>query len=206
VTCDVTSPESTDALRDAALARFGAVHVVCLNAGIAPMGHLLDFPLDSWHRVFDVNLFGVVHGMQAFAPVLADQGEGHLVFTASAAGISNAHALGAYSASKHAVVGLACTLREELAPNGVGVSVLCPGVLRTNIFEIEEHVAPDDLVEQYRTYVQRAPDPMVAADAVHDAVVADRLFVLPSPEVNGIIRQRIDEMRDAMQSTSSADA
>ena len=208
VSCDVTSPESNEVLRDAAIERFGAVHVVCLNAGVAPMGMLLDTPLDAWRWTVDVNLMGVVHGMRTFGPGLVEQGEGHLVFTASAAGLSSTPALGTYSASKHAVVGLAATLRDELAATGVGVSVLCPGVLRSGIFDSERnrpvdlpgvgHVAPEEIVTAYKAYLAQAPDPAVAADAVHDAVVDDRLFVLPSPEVSGMITARLDEVRGAL--------
>ena len=208
VPCDVTSPDSNDALRDAALDRFGAVHVVCLNAGVAPMGAMLETPLETWRWTFDVNVLGVVNGMRSFGPVLVEQGDGHLVLTASAAGLSATPFLGAYSASKHAVVGIAATLREELAGTGVGVSVLCPGVLRSGIFESERnrpadkpgvgHVAPDEVVSTYKAVLAMAPDPAVAADAVHDAVVDDRLFVLPSPEVNGMIETRLDAVRAAM--------
>src|SRR5688572_14325212 len=160
VACDVSSPESNDALRDAAVERFGAVHVACLNAGVAPMGSLLDTPLETWRWTFDVNVTGVVNGMRSFGPALVEQGGGHLVFTASAAGLSATPFLGAYSATKHAVVGIAATLREELVGSGVGVSVLCPGVLRSGIFESERnrpadqpdigHVAPDEVVTIYK--------------------------------------------------------
>jgi NAD(P)-dependent dehydrogenase (short-subunit alcohol dehydrogenase family) len=211
VVCDVTSPSSMDELRDAAVDRFGAVHVVCLNAGVAPISPLLDTSPETWRWVIDVNVMGVAHGVCSFGPPLAAQGEGHVVLTASAAGLTSTLALGAYSASKHAVVGLAATLREELHPAGVGVSVLCPGVLKTRIFESERN-RPDDVPDDadrapaqvqtlYRAAVDAAGDPALAADAVHDAVVDDRLFVLPSPEMNGMITQRLDAIRDALPAT-----
>ena len=113
-----------NALRDATLERFGSVHVVCLNAGVAPVGGLLDTPLEVWNWVLDVNLRGVIHGAKAFAPVLAEQGSGHIVCTASVAGLTDTSTLNAYGTSKHAVVGLATALRGELAGSG-SVSRCC---------------------------------------------------------------------------------
>jgi NAD(P)-dependent dehydrogenase (short-subunit alcohol dehydrogenase family) len=209
VRCDVTSPSDNEALREAAIDRFGAVHVVCLNAGVAPSGPLLDTGIETWRWLLEVNVLGVVHGMRTFGPGLVEQGEGHIVCTASAAGLSSTPSLGAYAASKHAVVGLAATLRDELAPSGVGVSVLCPGVIRTRIFESERNRPADvtgethtdpGAVDLFRKVLDAAPGPEAVADAVHDAVLDDRLFVLPSPEVNGLIAQRLDAVRSAMPS------
>jgi len=210
VRCDVTSPAENEALRQAAAERFGGVHVVCLNAGVAPSGPLLETSVETWRWLLEVNVLGVVHGIRSFGPGLVDQGEGHIVCTASAAGLSSTRSLGAYSATKHAVVGLAATLRDELAPSGVGVSVLCPGVIRTRIFESERnrpggsdsdtHAGDWAGREVFLQAMAGAPGPELAADAVLDAVVADRLFVLPSPEVNGLIAQRLDEVRAAMPS------
>jgi len=208
VTCDVTSPDSMTLLRDAVVDRFGAVHLVCLNAGVATSGPLLETPLSSWRWLLEVNVLGVVNGIHAFGPGLVEQGEGHLVCTASASGLINAAALGAYGATKHAVVGLAGVLRDELAPSGVGVSVVCPGVVRTRIFESERN-RPDALAgpthlddEQAQVYLEIARDargPEIVADAVHDAVLANQLFVLPSPEVDRLIEARIDEVHAAMR-------
>lgn len=211
VVCDVTSPSSVDALRDAALDRFGAVHVACLNAGVAPISLLLETSLETWRWAIDVNVMGVVHGVRTFGPLLAEQGEGHIVCTASAAGVVTTMAMGTYSATKHAVVGLAAVLREELAPSGVGVSVLCPGPLQSRIFESERNRpaalggadgdgggAPEGVVALYKGAVAAAPEPAVAADAVHDAIVGDRFFVFPSPEVNGMVTERLDAIRAAL--------
>lgn len=209
VDCDVTSAPSMDALRDAALDRFGAVHLVCLNAGVAPSGPVADTSLDSWRWVFDVNVFGVVHGVRSFVAGLVAQSEGHVVCTASAAGLVTTPGLGAYSATKHAVVAIAATLRDELASAGVGVSVLCPGILRTRIFESERN-RPDGRADDahadpasmalFVAALHAAPGPEVAAEAVHDAVVDDRLWVLPSPEINPLLERRLTEVRAAMPS------
>jgi NAD(P)-dependent dehydrogenase (short-subunit alcohol dehydrogenase family) len=209
VRCDVTSAEDNQRLRDEVLERFGAAHVVCLNAGVAPSGAILESSVESWRWVLDVNVIGIVHGVHAFGPGLVAQGEGHVVCTASAAGLVTAPFLGAYSASKHAVVGLAAVLREELAPSGVGVSVACPGFVKSRIFESERN-RPASLADEreaapeaqaiYQQILDAAPGPELVADAVHDAVLADRLFVLPSPELSDAIRSRLAEVEGSLPS------
>lgn len=202
VRCDVTVLDDVHALRDQVVERFGTAHVVCLNAGVAPSGPMVDTSVDTWRWVMDVNVMGVVHGIDAFARGLVDQGDGHLVLTASAAGLSTTPGLGAYSATKHAVVGTAATLRAELDGTGVGVSVLCPGLVRTRIFESERN-RPDptaeshpdpDAVALFRGIISDGADPADIADAVHAAVVENRLFILPTTDVAGMIRARLDEV------------
>jgi NAD(P)-dependent dehydrogenase (short-subunit alcohol dehydrogenase family) len=207
VTCDVTSPASVDALRDAVVDRFGTAHIVCLNAGVAASGSILETTLESWRWMFDVNVMGVVHGINSFAPLLVAQGEGHIVCTASAAGLVTPPGLGGYAATKHAVVGLSAVLREELASAGVGVSVVCPGVVRTRIFESErnrpqEFRGPthtdDATAKVFLEATAGAPGPEIVADAVYEGVLADTLFVLPSPEVNGMVLKRLEQVRAAL--------
>ena len=206
VRCDVTRLDDLHAFRDAVLERFGAAHVVCLNAGVAPVGPIIGTSVDTWRWVFDVNVFGVVHGIDAFGPGLLEQDDGHLVLTASAAGLLSAASLGAYTATKHAVVGIAAVLRDEVANTGVGVSVLCPGLVRTRIFESERnrpdgadetHADPAAL-ESMRAVIEHGVDPAAIADAVHDAVLARRLFVVPTPDVTAMIEARLDEVRAAL--------
>ena len=209
VPCDVRSQTSMLELRDAALERFGGVHLVCLNAGVAPLGLLLETSLDTWRWILDVNVMGIVHGIRSFGPPLVAQAEGHIVLTASAAGLSSNVALGAYNATKHAVVGIGTTLHAELRRAGVGVSVVCPGPVKSGIFDSERNhpagvrddadAAPDRIRDSYREAVLVAPDADVVADAVHDAVIANELFVLPSPEVNDQITERLDAVRAAMR-------
>lgn len=139
VECDVRDASSVEALRDQTLSHYGAVHVVMNNAGVCPIGPMLETTPDDWRWVFDVNVMGVAHGVLAFAPLMRDAGEGHIVNTASEAGLVTATTLGAYCASKHAVVGLSEALCRELEGTGVGVSVLCPNLVRTRIFESERN-------------------------------------------------------------------
>ena len=139
VRCDVTSLDEMHGFRDAVIDRFGAVDLVCLNAGVAVIGPITTTSVKTWQWLLDVNVLGVVHGIDAFAAGLIDQGFGHFVLTASAAGLHSSPWLGAYSATKHAVVGIATALGDELREAGVGVSVLCPGLVRTRIFESERN-------------------------------------------------------------------
>jgi NAD(P)-dependent dehydrogenase (short-subunit alcohol dehydrogenase family) len=212
VVCDVTDLACVHRLRDAVLERFGAAHVVCANAGVAPTGPILGTTVDTWRWVMDVNVMGVVHTIDAFGAGLVAQGDGHFVLTASAAGLSTTPGLGAYSATKHAVVGTAATLRAELAGTGVGVSVLCPGLVRTRIFDSErnrpgaaESHADPATAELLKGVIADGVDPAAIADAVHAAVVDDRLFVLPTTDVVGLIQARLADVAAALPGTSSAE-
>jgi NAD(P)-dependent dehydrogenase (short-subunit alcohol dehydrogenase family) len=136
VLTDVSDPASVDALARAALDQFGAVHVICNNAGIGPLAPVADLTLDDWRWMIGVNLWGVIHGVHTFLPILKQNRDGgHIVNTASMAGLVAGPRLGAYAAAKYGVVGLSEVLAAELAADNskVGVSVLCPGTVHTNI-------------------------------------------------------------------------
>jgi NAD(P)-dependent dehydrogenase (short-subunit alcohol dehydrogenase family) len=131
---DVTKPESMRALAEQAFAAFGAVHVLCNNAGVLASGPMLDLTIEDWRWVFDVNVFGVLNGVYAFLPrMLAQGGEGHIVNTASMAAFSTGAGQSAYTASKHACRVITEALRAELAGKGIGVSGLFPGGVTTEI-------------------------------------------------------------------------
>jgi len=136
VLTDVIDPASVDALAAAVLDRYGAVHVICNNAGIGPLAPVADLTLDDWRWMIGVNLWGVIHGVHTFLPILKrNRDGGHIVNTASMAGLVAGPRLGAYAAAKYGVVGLSEVLAAELAADNsrVGVSVLCPGTVHTNI-------------------------------------------------------------------------
>ncbi|MFC4254766.1 SDR family NAD(P)-dependent oxidoreductase [Altererythrobacter xixiisoli] len=133
---DVTSADQVSALAAAALDRFGTVDVLCNNAGIGPMAPLAGLTLNDWRWMIDVNLWGVIHGITAFLPVLrANPRGGHIVNTASMAGLMPVPGLVPYCASKYAVIGLSEAMAEDLAVEGsdIGVSILCPGPVRSNL-------------------------------------------------------------------------
>lgn len=136
VPTDVSDPASVQSLAKEVIAQFGTVHVVCNNAGIGPMALVSDLTLDDWRWMVGVNLWGVIHGIHTFLPILKDNPDGgHIVNTASMAGLDPPPRLGAYATCKFGVVGLTEVLAQELEAEGskVGVSVLCPGTVRTNI-------------------------------------------------------------------------
>jgi NAD(P)-dependent dehydrogenase (short-subunit alcohol dehydrogenase family) len=134
VITDVTRRDSVEALAETCFSRFGGAHIVCNNAGIAVLGPMVQATTADWQLTFDINFWGVVHGVQAFVPRMleAEQG-GHVVNTASMAGLTGMSWLGVYCASKFAVVGLTESLSRELRGTGIGVSLLCPMIVATNI-------------------------------------------------------------------------
>ncbi len=162
VTVDVRDPDAVDRVGQAAVDRFGALHVAMNNAGIVAGGRSWELPLEDWHRVIDVDLWGVIHGIRAFVPrILASGEEGHVVNTASMAAVYALAGIGPYTAAKHAVLGLSDGLRAELeaidAP--IGVSVVMPGRIRTGMNPIgsvpAEVVARNvvDAIRRRRAYV-----------------------------------------------------
>jgi NAD(P)-dependent dehydrogenase (short-subunit alcohol dehydrogenase family) len=195
VVTDVSDAAAVDALAAAVLERFGAAHVVCNNAGVATTGDPWFGPISGWQWVIGVNLWGVIHGVRAFLPTLVGQGEGHIVNTASIAGLVPGFGP-SYDASKHAVVAVTEDLYRQLQLIGlpVGVSVLCPGWVRTGIMdadrnwpdELGERPAPaigfDVLAEHVRRAVDEGAQPSYVADLVAAAIESDSFWVFPHPE------------------------
>ena len=133
---DVSSAESVGALATEVVERFGTAHVLVNNAGIGPMGRIADLTLDDWKWMVGVNLWGVIHGIHAFLPILKGNEEGgHIVNTSSMAGLVGMPGLGSYTLTKYGVLGLTEVLAKELEEDGskVGATVLCPGTIHTNI-------------------------------------------------------------------------
>jgi NAD(P)-dependent dehydrogenase (short-subunit alcohol dehydrogenase family) len=208
VVTDVTDPAQVQALADAAMSRFGAVHVVCNNAGVGG-GGVVDTPLPVWEWVVGVNLWGVIHGCHTFLPLLREQNEGHIVNTASLAGLGGVAGLGVYCTTKFAVVGLSESLFYELAAEGsdVGISVLCPGYVRTRISssirnapasvgEWTESAAAVRTRESSAALTAAGIPPAEVADAVVAAVRDRRFFVLPHIRAAlGTTKARLEWMR-----------
>jgi len=196
VGCDVRSIDDVRRLHDTAVERFGAVEVVCLNAGVAAAGLMAETDLDVWDWVLDVNLRGLIHGLHVFGPALAARGRGHVVITASAVGLSAAPTMAPYGTSKAAAVGLASAARHELADSGVGVSALCPGLVDTRIFRsdrmratgVPAAAADAEALHAYRDLVAEvgAP-PSLVAEVVHRAVLDDQFFVFPTTDFDPAI-------------------
>lgn len=142
-TTDVRDPAQVQALVEGAYRDLGRVDYLFNNAGINLCAELRDTTLDDWNDLIDVNLRGVIHGVQAAYPIMREQGFGHIVNTASVAGLVPVAAEGAYTATKHAVVGLSSALRIEAEAFGVRVSVVCPGLIETPILESGKYVKFD---------------------------------------------------------------
>ncbi len=196
VVTDVSQADSVSDLAERALDAFGAVHVVCNNAGVFAGGQSWAQPVSDYEWVIGVNLWGVIHGIRTFVPILLEQGQGgHVVNTASMAGLTNAPLSGAYHLSKHAVVALSETLYLELQGRepAVGVSVLCPELIRTGIGRSGRnrppHLKRDDEGEAppERTLVETAIesavgqgiDPMVMAERVEQGIRDERFWLMP---------------------------
>src|SRR5947199_4431207 len=136
VGCDVADPHSVERAAHATYEAFGNVHVICNKAGVAAGGGINHISLDNWRWVIDVNLMGVLHGIKSFLPHIRAHGEGgHIVNTASMAGMDGGLGFSPYAASKFAVVSMSEGLSLQLKPHGIGVSVLCPSFVRTRIGE-----------------------------------------------------------------------
>ncbi len=206
VVTDVSDASSVRELRDRALDCFGAVHLVHNNAGIGTGGPIWEFSEEDWRWIIGVNQWGVIHGIATFVPLLMEQGEGHVVNTASIAGLTTTAFLGPYHATKFAVVAMSEVLYKDLQAAGspVGVSVLCPGFVQTRIAESDRNRpawAPEREVEgaeELRAAIQTMVDtgipPAAVADRVIDAVKQNTFYILTHPELTEAIQIRCEDM------------
>jgi NAD(P)-dependent dehydrogenase (short-subunit alcohol dehydrogenase family) len=205
---DVSQGAQVEAFRDQALTRLGGVHVVCNNAGVSPLGAVWENTPADWQWILGVNLWGVINGVRAFAPHLIAQNEGHIVNTASVAGLISPPGSGAYNVTKHAVVALSESLHHDLRSRGsaVGVSVLCPAYVPTRITE-SERSRPKDLPASQKSPETLARETMlkkavasgkISADQVAQAVVAavkeERFYILTHARIKGAIQARMEDI------------
>jgi NAD(P)-dependent dehydrogenase (short-subunit alcohol dehydrogenase family) len=212
VVTDVSDEDQVIDLATSTYSHFGTAHVVCNNAGVGGgAGMLWEIPQTGWDWTFGVNLWGVLHGVRAFVPRLVEQGEGHVVNTASVAGLKALPFMGPYTATKHAVVGLSEALAMELAMTGspVKVSVLCPGFIKTRLFESERN-RPDHLAEGpnldesavgevVKGLIDAGMDPADLGRRVVAGVKADDFFLLSDPEHAWVPEARGREARQGGQ-------
>ncbi|MXX17882.1 MAG: SDR family NAD(P)-dependent oxidoreductase [Dehalococcoidia bacterium] len=209
VTCDVTDLDSVRALAETTKAELGAYHVVCNNAGVISGGPTTEMSAAEWDWVLDVDLQGVVNGVIAFLPGLVEQGEGHIVNTASIAGLVPMAAPGVinYTTAKYGVVGITETLHDELAPTGVGASALCPGVVNTRISQSARNrpdaaggpVSEEDMgpplelppgMEMPRIIGANIREPEEMAARVVEGVKANDLYIVTHPETREAVEER----------------
>jgi NAD(P)-dependent dehydrogenase (short-subunit alcohol dehydrogenase family) len=191
VRCDVTSDADFSALRDITVERFDRVDIVMNNVSMIPIGRPETLPMDAWQRTIDVNLLSVVRSLHVFLPILLEQGSGHIVNTASTAGLfAYAFERLPYSATKAAVIGISEALALYLRPKGVGVSCLCPGPVATNI---GEQITFHDPMPINSPLDLEVLDPSVVGDLVVDAVRANTFLVLTHHEVHEILVRRAQD-------------
>jgi NAD(P)-dependent dehydrogenase (short-subunit alcohol dehydrogenase family) len=197
-------------LAERTLERFGGVHIVCNNAGVAATKLSWDESLEDWRWVLGVNLWGVINGVRTFAPIMLQRGdEGHIVNTASVAGLIVGGGASAYTASKYAVVGLTEVLYHEmqLASAGrIGVSLLCPAATDTRIMDADRNRpmgarpeppagTPEAMGRDFvRQLLREGQSPAQVAQQVFDAIVEQRFYVLTHPEHNAAIAKRTESM------------
>ncbi len=215
VVCDVTDYESVESAAQATVAAFGKVHIVCNNAGVGGSGGIDDISLTAWRWVIDVNLMGVVHGVRAFLPHLKAHGEGgHFVNTASMAAFLPGTGFGAYTATKFAVVGITEALAMELAPHGIGASVLCPGWVNTRILESARNWPKDygppptrelgPLADRIAELVKTGMEPSAVASLVLKAVRENELYIFTHPHMRPPLERRFDKILAAYRQLGAA--
>lgn len=201
VPTDVASAESVATLAQKTIEEFGAVHLLCNNAGVAVGGPIWEAAVADWAWVLGVNLWGVIHGIRTFVPLMLQQKEPcHIVNTASVAGLVSTPGLGVYNVTKHGVVTLSETLYQELqaADSQIGVSVLCPGWVKTRIGESERNRPGRSATEEPASLggsgIAKAIDQGLGPDAVATQVLAaireERFYVLTHPDILPFVEQR----------------
>ena len=207
MTVDVSKPDQVERLAKRTFEKFGAAHVVCNNAGIGTGGFTWELSQADWEWVLGVNLWGVIHGIRAFVPRMLSLGEGHVVNTASIAGLLSAPGMAPYCASKHAVVAISECLHHDLnlvAAGKVKVSVVCPAWVRTRIADSERNrpaalprrtgssAAQAQVLEGLvRQAVAGGIPPEEVAEQVLQAVLADRFWVLTHPKTKRAVEKRL---------------
>lgn len=208
---DVSKASDMDDLASRTLQRFGSVQLLFNNAGVGVANALWEYTLADWKWVIDVNLWGVIHGIRAFVPIMLRQDtQSHIVNTASIAGLVSGRGMGIYRMTKHAVVSLSETLYCDLQMTGkpIGVSVLCPGFVRTRILESDRN-RPAGLANPlqavaapwqqatprwFQDSIAHGTPPHEIADCVFNAIRDGTFYVLPHREFDERIRARVDRM------------
>jgi len=205
VPTDVADLASVQALADRAFRTFGAVHVLCNNAGVALSGGLETATHRDWQWVIGVNLWGVIHGIETFVPrMIAGKEGGHIVNTASMAGLIASQGLGVYNTTKYAVVGLSETLAKDLRPYGIGVSVLCPMGVSTQI-RASDRNRPAALRNETETradgidLIGRTLSPDAVAEMTLHAIRTGQLYVITHEEGLEPLRRRFERLERAIR-------
>lgn len=210
VEVDVSKPDDVERLARETYAAFGAAHVVCNNAGVAVMGAVHEHSLADWEWVLGVNLWGVIHGVRAFVPrMLAGGQDGHIVNTASIAGLTTSPFMSVYNVTKHGVVALSESMYKEFQASGapIGVSVVCPGLINTNIMtssrnrpeRFAERGMPGDAArawsEALAAGLSTGYPPSEVAEQIVQGIRDERFYIVPSqPDVTARVTARAQDI------------
>ncbi len=214
VPCDVASRASVESAARATLEAFGKVHLVCNNAGVGMGGALGTIPETDWEWVIRVNLLGVVHGTEVFAPLIERHGEGgHIVNTSSVAGFMSAPGMEPYAATKAAVIAMSEGWRLQLAAKSIGVSVLCPGFVRTNIGRGHRNrpggPRPSGNPEGdaiMRGLIEGGMEPAMLAARVLEGIRDDELYIFTHPELKPAFEARCRDILGALERAAASPA
>ncbi|MBX3488279.1 SDR family NAD(P)-dependent oxidoreductase [Parvibaculum sp.] len=217
VRCDVAERKSVERAAEETVATFGKVHVVCNNAGVGAGGPIGTLKPGDWDWTIAVNLMGVVYGTEAFLPHIRAHGEGgHFVNTASMAGMISIPGMEPYTASKYAVVGMSEGWHAQLAPENIGVSVLCPGFVRTRIYESsrarQERFGPPpderdaERAASTRDLVLSGLDPDRVGARVVEAIQAGELYIFTHPDMAPLFAERARNIEAAFAHAAESPA
>lgn len=219
VPTDVADAAAVAALAEQTITTFGAVHLLCNNAGVAATGRIWEHSLADWAWVLGVNLWGVIHGIHTFVPImLAQEEESHIVNTASIAGLISTPGLSVYNVAKHGVVTLSETLYQELQAAGgkvgggkVGVSVLCPGWVQTQIGHSARNrpeaapttpVSPTELEQAMAKAIAGGLEPAAVAEQLFKAIQQGEFYVLTHPPFNRFVQARSEDILQGRHPTA----
>lgn len=206
IVLDVSDRAAMQAAAARTVERFGKVHIVCNNAGIGAGGPMEEVTASDWEWCIDVNLKGVVWGIEAFVPLIKAHGEGgHVVNTASMAGLIPVPGFGPYTATKYAVVGMSEDLAMELGPFGIGVSVLCPGFVKTNIGtsrrtrgakygEGGDKAADQEAIGESNAAIEAGIPAQAVGERVVECILENRLYAFTHPEIAPVVTQRFERI------------
>lgn len=213
---DVADGDAMAAVRDRVLDRFGVVDLLHNNAGVGVGGPLWAVSESDWRWILGVNLWGVVHGIRLFVPQMVERGEGHVVNTASVAGLTSPAFLGPYNATKHAVTTISETLHRDLRTLGspVGVSVLCPGFVQTGIAESDRNrpdwapaASGDPTADVTRDFIRQLVaggiEPAVVGRRVIEAVRDGTFYILTHDDTRPMVRARMEDILEGRSPTEA---
>ncbi|MEM7080237.1 MAG: SDR family NAD(P)-dependent oxidoreductase [Pseudomonadota bacterium] len=207
-TCDVSSLDAVNELKDLALSTYGKVNVLCNNAGVGIPTSAMKMKLSDWKWIIDVDLWGPIYGIEVFLPVIEEAGEGHINSTSSMAGLISSQMMGAYNVAKHGVVALMAALERELRAKDSPItsSVLCPGPINTNISRHSVEYRPGGskpkadganqgkMAKNIQATLEQGMAPDEVGELVFDAIAQDKFWVLTHPRWAKGVQKQLDAM------------